>query len=54
MVKVITAKHIYHATGHAVWPWEIDQLPDDWTDAILEYESAYPRKRALYNGRKYN
>lgn len=38
-VAVLTANKINRLCGGAVIaPWEIDQLPDDWLDAIAEME----------------
>lgn len=45
MVKVIQANNIYRIFGKSVYPWEIDQLPDDWLDAIMEFAVNLPEKR---------
>lgn len=38
MVAIIQAERIFHITGHAVWPWEVEKsLPDDWLDAFRAY-----------------
>jgi hypothetical protein len=44
MRRVIQANCVYQTTGQAVWPWEVDELPDDWLDAIVEFTQALPEK----------
>ena len=47
--RIIKAQHIYHATGKAIYPWEVDDYPSDWLDAILSLQVDVPRKSARIN-----
>ena len=44
-MNVIKARHIYEATGKAIWPWEVDDMPSDYMDAILVLQVDVPKKR---------
>jgi hypothetical protein len=44
MVNVLQARKIYQVTGHAIYPWEVDDFPTDWIDAILAIAGAHPTK----------
>lgn len=48
LVAIIKAQDIYHAIGKSVWPWEIDDLPSDWKQALKAIASDYPKARAAY------
>ena len=34
MIALIQAQRIYSLTGHPVWPWELDEFPDTFLDAV--------------------
>jgi hypothetical protein len=45
MVRVLQARKIHQMTGQALWPWEVDSLPTDWKDAMLELANATPTRK---------
>jgi hypothetical protein len=52
MRQIILARSIYESTGHPIWPWEVDQFPDDWIDAFYESAQVVDIKRAA-NAKQY-
>jgi hypothetical protein len=46
ITAIIRAQRIFQLTGHPVWPWEVDELPDDWLDAMRAYAVDVPAKAA--------
>lgn len=50
MAKILRAREINEAFGGlVVMPWEVDELPEEWTDAVRALMEELPRMR---NGRK--
>lgn len=46
---IIKARHFYEATGKAVYPWEVDDLPIDWMDAVIALQIDVPAKTERIN-----
>lgn len=49
MTRIIKAQHIYKTFGVALYPWQVDDMPIDWMDAILAYTVDTPKKAARIN-----
>jgi len=50
LAKILRAREINEAFGGlAVMPWEVDDLPEEWLDAVRALMKELPRMR---NGRK--
>lgn len=46
MAKILRAREINEAFGGlVVMPWEVDDLPDEWLDAIRALMEELPRMR---------
>jgi len=45
LARVIQAKHIWSATGRAIDPWEVDDYPPDWLEAVCAHEVEVPKRR---------
>jgi hypothetical protein len=43
VARTIIAYRVFKATGHALWPWEVNELPDDWLDAFEEFAKLMER-----------
>lgn len=53
LTAILRAQYIHHLTGHAVWPWEVDDLPDEWLDAYQALAVTMPeaaKRRRSTNG----
>lgn len=46
---IIKARHIYDATGKAVFPWEVDDIPIDWMDSVIALQVDVSNKRERIN-----
>jgi len=44
MRRVILANRIYNVTGNPCHPWEVDDYPDDWLDALTAFAVDVPRQ----------
>jgi hypothetical protein len=44
--RIIQAQYIYNTFGAALFPWQVDDMPADWMEAILAYTVDVPKKRA--------
>jgi hypothetical protein len=49
LTRIIKAQYIYKAFGVALYPWQVDDMPDDWMDAILSYSVDVPKKAERIN-----
>ena len=49
LTRIIKARHIYEATGKALYPWEVDDMPVDYMDAILCLQIDVPNKAERIN-----
>jgi hypothetical protein len=49
---IIKAQYIRDATGMIIPPWEVDDFPIDWMDAIHVLQVDVPGKRARIHGMK--
>lgn len=38
---MVQARNIYLATGKAIWPWEVGQVPSDYFEAMQMYATKY-------------
>jgi hypothetical protein len=45
MVRVIQSSIIHNVTGEVIPPYEVDDYPTDWLDAILAYGRDLPIKQ---------
>ena len=46
---IIKARHVFDATGNAVLPWEVDDIPIDWMDSIISLQVDVPAKMERIN-----
>ena len=49
MSRIIQAQHIYRTFGVGLFPWQVDEMPVDWMDALTAYAVDMPEKAARIN-----
>ena len=47
--RIIQAQYIYNTFGAALFPWQVDEMPVDWMDAIMAFVVDVPKKSARIN-----
>ena len=45
LIRVIQANHIHQLLGKSIWPWEVDDLPEDWLEAIETIAVEVPNRK---------
>lgn len=46
VTRIIRANRIFVLTGHPIWPWEVDDIPDEWHDAFRAFSVEVGEKAA--------
>jgi hypothetical protein len=49
LARIIQAQHIKNTFGVGIYPWQVDDMPVDWLDALMAYVIDVPKKSARIN-----